>query len=301
MGGEDMSQGQTRVVEFYEAENLALAALRAEGGTNHDYVEPSYARDFPLLSIRESGQATRVQLRSKTPHCDQPLEIGVQLRRLVTKHGRSRIVLNLAGLNTTSSALNAALALFAKSVREVDGRLAICCIGDTLAEIFRLIRIPHLLNDQTERSEAQVSRASLGGRSEIINSGSEGWCALPDSSSVLMHAAPTRILGNPMQPPPGSIDNADVLEYALSDQAFGVVADTEGDIVAYIHGLAICRYRGSQDVYRFSCDENWETVQDMVYTSIQQAKDQLPQQYRNAPIQWRTARISQQGVESAPP
>jgi hypothetical protein len=50
--------------------------------------------------------------------------------------------------------------------------------------------------------------------------------------------------------------------------------------------LATCQYENSDDVYRFSCDENWETQQDSPYDSIEQAKDQLLEQYKNIPANW---------------
>jgi hypothetical protein len=90
-----------------------------------------------------------------------------------------------------------------------------------------------------------------------------------------------------MKPPPRIIDNAEVLEYAWSDIPFGVLKDGEGKAVDSIHGLAICRYLGSDVVYRFSCDKNWETSQDADYSSLEQAKAELPEQYKTAPIDWR--------------
>ena len=82
--------------------------------------------------------------------------------------------------------------------------------------------------------------------------------------------------------PPAEIDGAKVIEYAWSDEPFGVVADSNGENPIYIHGLAICRYDDTSIVYRFSCNKKWETEQDMDYGSVEEAKDQLP----NAPIEW---------------
>ena len=89
--------------------------------------------------------------------------------------------------------------------------------------------------------------------------------------------------------PPSQIDGADVLEWAWSDVPFGTVG-IQGDPApgTPIHGLAICKYAKSETIYRFSCDANWETEQDADHDSIEQAKEWLPQQYRNAPIVWRS-------------
>lgn len=103
-----------------------------------------------------------------------------------------------------------------------------------------------------------------------------------------------------MNPPPAIIDGAQVIEYAWSDTSFGTVYDTDGNVAHVIHGLAICRYKDSNIIYRFSCDGNWETSQDADYTSIQEAKDQLPMQYRVAPIVWRRHNAAQQADTPEP-
>jgi len=59
--------------------------------------------------------------------------------------------------------------------------------------------------------------------------------------------------------PPSHIDAARVLEWAWSEEAFGSVHYSDGGgIAAVIHGLALCQYDGSTEVYRFSCDRAWE-------------------------------------------
>lgn len=84
-----------------------------------------------------------------------------------------------------------------------------------------------------------------------------------------------------MKQPPKEIDNAKVLLWAWSGSvAFGKVSDRE------IYGLAICQYENSKDVYRFSCDKNWETQQDNIYESVEEAIAELPKQYRNVSARW---------------
>ncbi len=56
-----------------------------------------------------------------------------------------------------------------------------------------------------------------------------------------------------------------------------------------IHGLALCQYEGSDAVYRFSCNADWETEQDAAYASIAEAKAQLPNQYGGVPVTWKKA------------
>jgi len=76
-----------------------------------------------------------------------------------------------------------------------------------------------------------------------------------------------------MRKPPDTIDGAKVLWWAWADEGpFGFCGDVE------IHGLAICRYK-SGIVYRFSCDRDWQTVNDSPHRDEEQAKTALPQNY----------------------
>jgi hypothetical protein len=94
-----------------------------------------------------------------------------------------------------------------------------------------------------------------------------------------------------MKKPPKEIDGAKVLEWAWSGSApFGTLkykgGEKDGQVAVEIYGLAICQYQKTGEIYRFSCNENWETKQDAPYDSIQQAKDCLPDQYKNIPANW---------------
>lgn len=83
--------------------------------------------------------------------------------------------------------------------------------------------------------------------------------------------------------PPREIDGARVIEWAWSgSEPFGEVPGAERPD---IYGLAIATY-DNRSFYRFSCDQNWATVQDGLYDSIDDAKDQLPDQYRNVVAKW---------------
>lgn len=96
-----------------------------------------------------------------------------------------------------------------------------------------------------------------------------------------------------MSTPPSKIDGAEVLEWAWSgSQPFGVIRAQTGEVSSEIYGLAICRYKGSSIIYRFSCDANWEVEQDADYPSIQEAKESLPAQYRNTHILWQQVKTS---------
>ena len=94
-----------------------------------------------------------------------------------------------------------------------------------------------------------------------------------------------------MSKPPNEIDGAKVLQWAWSGSLpFGTLkykgGEKDGETAFEIYGLAICRYEKSDEIYRFSCDENWGTQQDAPYDSVEQAKKDLPDQYKNVPANW---------------
>jgi hypothetical protein len=87
-----------------------------------------------------------------------------------------------------------------------------------------------------------------------------------------------------MNPPPAQIDRATVIEWAWSGaEPFGEV---HGNSTGPIFGLAIAAYENEAGFYRFSCDRNWESVQDEIYDSVEDAKHQLPEQYKGAGVGW---------------
>ncbi|MDO8037136.1 hypothetical protein O3297_27290 [Janthinobacterium sp. SUN128] len=88
--------------------------------------------------------------------------------------------------------------------------------------------------------------------------------------------------------PPSHLDGARVLAWAWSGLPFGHVTSEDGAASIAIHGLAVCRYGDETQVYRFSCDAHWETVQDEVYASEHDAREQLPAQYRAVAAVWNT-------------
>jgi hypothetical protein len=179
-----MLQLQTSTVEMYETETLALAALGVGAASSDESIEPSYARRLPLLVIREMGEVASVRFRSETPASDEPVEIGRQLRELVTDHGRCKIILNLSGLDTTSTALNVSFFAFSMALRRVNGRLAICCIGDKLAHYFRFSKFadrvnyyefPDHVNREIGGSDEPTDQASGGAGSYLTSTVGRTW------------------------------------------------------------------------------------------------------------------------------
>ncbi len=90
-----------------------------------------------------------------------------------------------------------------------------------------------------------------------------------------------------MSKPPKIIDGAKVIEWAWSGATpFGVIKYSTGEIAAEVFGLAICKYPDSDVIYRFSCDYNWETMQDCDFESMAAAKANLPLQYMDLEVVW---------------
>jgi hypothetical protein len=87
--------------------------------------------------------------------------------------------------------------------------------------------------------------------------------------------------------PPKQLDNADVLAWAWSgDVPFGHLRSADGSVVIAVHGLAVCRYSGSESVYRFTCDKSWSVEQDAPYDTVEQAMTAAEQLYSVTRDQW---------------
>lgn len=88
---------------------------------------------------------------------------------------------------------------------------------------------------------------------------------------------------SPKIEPPPEIDGARVIEWAWSgEQPFGEVHGAEP---VQIYGLVIATY-DDKEYYRFSCDSHWNTQQDGSYTTVAEAKRQLPEQYKKIEANW---------------
>lgn len=93
---------------------------------------------------------------------------------------------------------------------------------------------------------------------------------------------------NQINEPPNELDGARVVKWAWSgNKPFGLISSGSDDQIE-IYGLAICQYDDTGNVYRFSCDSDWEVQQDGSYESIDEALRQLPDQYKLVAARWRT-------------
>ena len=88
-----------------------------------------------------------------------------------------------------------------------------------------------------------------------------------------------------MSQPPPMLDGARVLWWAWSGEVpFGELYGAEGDD-RLIHGFAVCQYETGK-IYRFTCNKNWDVVQDMDHRSIEEAKADIPSQYDASRVVW---------------
>jgi hypothetical protein len=93
--------------------------------------------------------------------------------------------------------------------------------------------------------------------------------------------------------PPAYIDNAKVIKWAWSgSQPFGILSSEDGSVKEEVYGLAICQYEGSKAVYRFSCNKDWETIQDGVYEDVEKAVRLLPDQYKRVEANWQYLEVA---------
>ena len=89
--------------------------------------------------------------------------------------------------------------------------------------------------------------------------------------------------------PPAYIDGAKVIKWAWSGpRPFGYLGSIDSPEREEVYGLAICKYENSRSVYLFSCDKNWETVQDSPHATVEYAIRFLPVQYKNVEAIWQT-------------
>ena len=92
---------------------------------------------------------------------------------------------------------------------------------------------------------------------------------------------------NKLIEPPDYIDGAKLIKWAWSGQEpFYRIYSEDRTEFEEIYGLAICQYEKSNSVYHFSCDQEWETIQDAPYNNVDKAVHSLPNQYRNKETIW---------------
>lgn len=86
--------------------------------------------------------------------------------------------------------------------------------------------------------------------------------------------------------PPDELDGAEVILWAFHPQKpFFIMEYSDGTQYKPIHGFAICRYKGEQRYYKFSCDINWNVENDLDCGCIEEAV-KIATDMSNEPIIW---------------
>jgi|SRR3954469_23331836 len=88
--------------------------------------------------------------------------LGEQLAALAERDERPNFVLNLDGLEHPSSSLIAKLFALHQRLRAAGGRLAVCCLGQDLADVFRVTALDEVMPTYPSQEEAVESFAAAG-------------------------------------------------------------------------------------------------------------------------------------------
>ena len=78
------------------------------------------------------------------------------------------------------------------------------------------------------------------------------------------------------------IDGATVLAFFEFEDKEVRILDTK------IDGLAICRYNDGPGYYLFYCDQNWRSVRDLYFESIEEARDGAAFEFQLKNMNWRS-------------
>jgi hypothetical protein len=93
--------------------------------------------------------------------------------------------------------------------------------------------------------------------------------------------------------PPQTLDGAVVLYFCSLDHCVQPTGrhsiQLEDGSIYTPTNVAICRYDYDPTIYRFYCDDGWEVVTDMDYTSIEEAIDTVEQDYSGVRQHFRKA------------
>ena len=90
---------------------------------------------------------------------------------------------------------------------------------------------------------------------------------------------------------PDTIDGAEVVCFVRLDPVRhrytgSTVLREGGREQRWFHGLAVARYKNDDGVYLFYCDRKWETDNDSLYSSIDDALEEATRQFEVAPSDW---------------
>jgi len=115
----------------------------------------SNALPIPLLERYDVGAVTVVRITGPELHDDETTAaVFDELIDLVEGAGRSRLVLNLEGIQYVASSATGKLVTLMRKVRSVEGRLVLCKVSRRVEEALRLFRLLDVLLLYADEQEA---------------------------------------------------------------------------------------------------------------------------------------------------
>jgi anti-anti-sigma factor len=122
---------------------------------------PAYYR---WLEVEQFGDVTVVRFTTRTILGDDAIEaITAQLVGLVEEAGCRQFVLNLANVESVSTAMVGKLVALHRQLEAAHGRLVLCRLGPFLVEIFKVLNLGPLAHVYGEEQEAVDSLAAGSG------------------------------------------------------------------------------------------------------------------------------------------
>jgi len=126
----------------------AIIRLRQVGGGRTDGSEAQVvsldklkARKDAMLSVTKQDEVAVVTfVTSRILDQSNVQQLGEELDALIDEFQCSRIVLDFSNVNYMSSAVMGKLVSLLKKVKAAKGKIALCCIEDSILEIFKIMR-----------------------------------------------------------------------------------------------------------------------------------------------------------------
>ncbi len=110
------------------------------------------------LEVEDVGDVTVVRFNDRRILDERNIDvIGSQLMSLVTGFGRRRLLLNFAAVEALASTMAGKLLALYRAVEAAGGRLALCQVQPTTAEIFRILGLTRWVASYDHEQEGLAS------------------------------------------------------------------------------------------------------------------------------------------------
>jgi anti-sigma B factor antagonist len=118
------------------------------------------SRKDAMLSVTKQDEVAVVTfVTSRILDQSNVQQLGEELTALVDEFGLKRIVLDFSNVNYMSSAVMGKLVGLLKKVKAADGKIALCCIEESILEIFKIMRFDKMFSIY-KTNEKAVSKLS---------------------------------------------------------------------------------------------------------------------------------------------